>query len=341
MTKIISELLHAKEPLFSLALKQLEAESGKQGMDVRLTAEIIGKTHLKIRELGLDPSNTTGPELYAALLNLIDKHDRHLAKKIGASNNWDPKELIPKIKEAAEEVNIARDCWVLKEEVAKDMLRDNPPPQIMSRLGYSDVNEMLNHENLYEIYGALRFAEGPEWLNEFDEKYLHLKPENFETRKIKIVIMPHDRWADICEEFIHKKRHNITHLKELGVILMLPVKLDKMPGLALWALSLLFHYTNEIRLYSAFFKLKQAEPNFGKIVVETLIADPGNHAVMAGQHIHWRVIQRYFGKLEKEKHPEFLNPTCSQKTFTGAELRMCFMKSMMSWHSGEILITLG
>jgi hypothetical protein len=29
---------------------------------------------------------------------------------------------------------------------------------------------------------------------------------------------------------------------------------------------------------------------------------------MAGQHIHWRVIQRYFGKLETESHPEIFEP---------------------------------
>jgi hypothetical protein len=29
---------------------------------------------------------------------------------------------------------------------------------------------------------------------------------------------------------------------------------------------------------------------------------------MAGQNIHWRVIQRYFGKLENEYHPEIFEP---------------------------------
>ena len=29
---------------------------------------------------------------------------------------------------------------------------------------------------------------------------------------------------------------------------------------------------------------------------------------MAGSHVHWRVIQRYFGKLENEYHPEIFEP---------------------------------
>jgi hypothetical protein len=115
--------------------------------------------------------------------------------------------------------------------------------------------------------------------------------------------------GDIAAPFIHKKRHNITHLKELGVILMLPVTAEaKLRGIAIFTLPLLFHYLNEIRLYSAFFKLQQVKPHFGKVIVETLIADPGKSAVMAGSNIHWRVIQRYFGKLEHENHPEIFEP---------------------------------
>jgi hypothetical protein len=29
---------------------------------------------------------------------------------------------------------------------------------------------------------------------------------------------------------------------------------------------------------------------------------------MAGQKVHWRVIQRYFGKMENENHPEIFEP---------------------------------
>jgi hypothetical protein len=54
--------------------------------------------------------------------------------------------------------------------------------------------------------------------------------------------------------------------------------------------------------------LQQVRGDFGSIVAETLVADPGQHAIMAGQAIHWRVIQRYFGKLENEYHPEMFEP---------------------------------
>lgn len=304
---MLSELLGATEPMFSLALQQLEKASGNESVDVRLTSEIIGKVRLKTQELGLDPDDTTGKELYFALLNKIEQNDEHLVKQIGGTDPNDAAALMPLMKKAWDDFKTPKSCWVLKRSVAKRMLKDMPPKNIMKHLNYRSIDSMLKNENLAEIYGALRFAEDPKWLNSFNETYKKLKPSDFETRDIEIVMMPADRWGDIAAPFIHKKKHNITHLKELGVILMLPIT-GSMRGITIFALPLLFHYLNEIRLYSAFFKLQQVKPDFGEILVTTLIADPPKGAIMAGQDIHWRVIQRYFGKLENEYHPEIFEP---------------------------------
>lgn len=306
--KLISELLEAKEPLFSMALKQLEKASGQKSMDIKLGTEILEKAHKAMDALGLDHKDTTGKELFQALVVKIKEHDEHLAEQMGIKPGESPTEMIPKIREIALKSDVNKTAWVLKKSVAKEFLRKTPPENIMKQLGYRSIDSMLKNENLSEIYGALRFAEDSEWLNKFNENYDSLTPSDFEEREIEFVVMPHERWADICEKFIHKKKHNITHLKEMGVILMLPIKLDKLPGMPIWVGALLFHYINEIRLYSAFFKLKQVQPDFGKVFVDTLIADPDMGPVMAGQNVHWRVIQRYFGKLKDEYHPEVFEP---------------------------------
>ncbi|MCA9342698.1 hypothetical protein KC950_01645 [Candidatus Saccharibacteria bacterium] len=306
---MLSKLLGATEPLFSLSIQQLEEVSGMPSEDVRLTAEILGKVRMKIEELGLDPDDTSPKELHMALMSKIEEHDKHLVKQIGGKDPNDPDELMPLMKKAWQKVETPKTAWVIKKTVAKEMLKKKPPKQIMAHLGYRSVDSMLKRENMAEIYGALRFAESPEWLNEFNEEYKRLKPADFQNRQIEVIEMPLERWGDIAAPFIHKKRHNITHLKELGVILMLPVtKEANLKGIAIFTLPLLFHYLQEIRLYSSFFKLQQVKSDFGKIIVETLIADTEKHAVMAGQNIHWRVIQRYFGKLENEKHPEIFQP---------------------------------
>lgn len=306
--KLLSELLDAKEPMFSMALKQLEKASGQNSMDIKLGTEILDKAHKAMDELGLDHKDTTGKELFQTLVVKIKQHDEHLAEQLGIKPGESPTEMIPKIREIAMKSDMNKTAWVLKKSVAKEFLRKTPPKNIMKRLGYRSIDSMLKNENLSEIYGALRFAEDGEWLNKFNGHYDSVTPSDFEEREIEFVIMPHDRWADICEKFIQKKKHNITHLKELGVILMLPIKLDKLPGMPIWVGALLFHYINEIRLYSAFFKLEQVQPDFGKIFVDTLIADPDMGPIMVGQNVHWRVIQRYFGKIKDEYHPEVFEP---------------------------------
>ncbi len=308
MGNLLSQILAAEEPLFSLSIKQLEEAAGRPGMDVRLISDIIQKSQATVKKLGLDPKDTTGEELYHALINKIRLHDIHLARHIGGNQPDDVQTMIPLIKKAVDKAKLPRGAWVLKKSVAKRMLHQHPPAQIMKHLGYSSVESMTKRENLYEIYGALRFAESAAWLKRFNATYKALMPSDFESREIEIVIMDKNRWGDIAEEFVKKKRHNITHLKELGVILMLPTKLEKLHGITITAMPLLLHYLNEIRLYSAFFKLQQVKSNFGKVVAETLNADIRSAAVMAGHHVHWRVIQRYYGKLENESHPEIFEP---------------------------------
>ena len=301
-------LLHAEQPLFGQSIAQLEQASGHKGVDVQLQSEIIERAHAKARELGLDHQDCTGPELYAALNTKLAEHDEHLAKAIGGTEPDNVAQMLPLIAKAVAGIkDLPRDCWVLKHSVARDFLRKMPPPGIMKRLGYTEVGELLKRENLGELFGALRFAETPEWLEGFNQQYRALTPRDFETRKIEVIVMDRQRWGDVAAHFIEKKRHNVTHSKEMGVVVMLPMLAERDRGITLKALPLLLHYHNEIRLYSAFFKLKQVSPNFGKVLVSTLTADPDLGPIMAGTHIHWRVIQRYFGKLP-EQHPEIFEP---------------------------------
>lgn len=310
MAKFLRDLLEAEEPLFSLSLKQLEKSSGHHGIDTKLIGEILEKAHASMRALGLDPADTTGREFYGALINRVAEDNKRVSRLIGAEHGHydDVRHMVHKIVRAANHVDTPRSCWVLKRSVAKELLKQMPPKKLMEHLGYRSIDSMLKHENLDEIYTALRFSEGGEWLNQYNELFKQVKPSDFETRDISIIIMDHDKYVDLATHFVEKKRHNITHTKEMGTIVVVPMHAAKMKGIALKSLPLIFHYINEIRLYSSFFKLKQVKKNFGEVVVETLIADPGTASQMSGQYVHWRVIQRYFGKLDGESHPEAFEP---------------------------------
>ena len=264
MAKILRDLLQAEEPIFSLSLRQLEKSSGHHGMDARLIGEIATKMNAGIKWLGLDPNDTSDRELYRALLSQIEKDNLRVTKLIGGSDPDDVKANAPLIVKAVESLGLDRTCWVLKRSVAKRLLKQMPPEQLMKKLGYRSVDSMLKNENIDELYTALRFSEGPEWLNKYDELFASIRPSDFETRQIAIVIMDHDKYVDLAEHFVAKKLHNVTHTKEMGTIVVVPMRAERMKGITLKTLPLLFHYINEIRLYSAFFKLKQVNKDFGK-----------------------------------------------------------------------------
>jgi len=67
VAKFLRDLLGAQEPLFSVALQNLERASGHSGLDAKLIGEILNGAHAAMRRLGLDPADTTGLELYKAL----------------------------------------------------------------------------------------------------------------------------------------------------------------------------------------------------------------------------------------------------------------------------------
>ena len=67
MAKTLSILLGAKEPMFSIALRELEAMTGNKGIDVAYIADVLHRAHALMRVIGLDPADTTEQELYKAL----------------------------------------------------------------------------------------------------------------------------------------------------------------------------------------------------------------------------------------------------------------------------------
>ena len=308
MSRTLSELLHAEEPLFSLAIRDLEKASGQVSEDVRLTADIMQRFANGLHMLGMDPNDTVGQEVYYALMSKIQEHDELLARLIGGPDAENVAELTPLIIAKVQQLNIPRNAWVIKKSTARELFKKTPPKRVMKLLNYRSIDSMLKKENISELYAAIRFAETTEWQTNFVKQYKRLQPSDFETRDIEIISLSNERWRDAAKEFIHHKRHNVTHLKELGVVILLPIELPRLPGYTLTALPLVLHYINEIRLYSAYFKLQQVKPKFGYIVSETINIDPGKHASMAGNHVHWRVLQRYYGKQESEAHPEIFQP---------------------------------
>ena len=291
-----------------MALNQLEQSSGRPSVDVRLIADISTNIRQKIRELGLDPNDTTDKELYHALQNMTALHDEYLAKAIGTDSKAQLVDQLKAIQHAVITMPVPRSCWVIKHSVAKKLLKMLPPKNVMKQLGYKSIDSMLKRQPIAEVFTAIRFMESSAWQTRLVKSYRKLTPSDFETRNVEVLVLDREHWGDAADTFIYKQRHNITHLKEFGVIMILPIPVRKLKGVIITVLPLALHYLNEIRSYSAFFKMQQVRSDFGDILVRTILDDPKSNATIAGQAVHWRIIQRHFGKTSGQVRPESFEP---------------------------------
>ena len=305
---VLSDLLVAAEPGFTNALHELESASGSPGVDLHLTSEIAKKIHNKIRELGLDPMDTTGKELYHGLQALIKVHDEFLMKILGGQDADDTADLLRRCVSAVQGLAIPKQSWVLKHSVAKRLLKSTPPKKVMKQLSYRSVDSMLKRENIEELFVALYFIESRAWLERFIKTYKKLKPSDFEVRPISILEFSTASWGQAVTDYVYQNRQNIIVLKDMGIIGVLPLPNGQLRGICITMIALLLHYINDIRLYSSYFKLQQVKPDFDHLIIETLLSDAQPVAKLVNQPLHWRVIQRFYGRAGRQSHPQIFEP---------------------------------
>lgn len=246
---------------------------------------------LKIKE-------TDAAKIYTALINKIKLADNKifdLFEKPDFTNSLSCQKLLYE----AKEISNIPEGFFLKEEKAKEFLLNTPPQNILKFLNYKNAEELVQNENLFEIFAGLRFIEDPEWLNTiFFKQYESLTAEDFEKRKINIITL-NKKWLNAAEKFLKKKYHNISHLKELGVIFIIPAKLN-LAGETIRTFSLILHYMHEIDFYSKLFQKYSKEENFSKKLISGLRGDVLNTR-FPDEYLgkKWLIVQRYLAKEDE------------------------------------------
>jgi hypothetical protein len=193
-------------------------------------------------------------------------------------------------------LNTNRTGFFLKRRVAEKLLAENPPKKIMKELGYKDVKAMIENEDLFEIYAALRFMEDRDWLNStYITAYRQLKKEDFELRAIEIRVLDISKWKKVTEAFVGKKLHPMSHLKELGLIFVVPSN-ELRDASTTYLFAMTSHYLDEVTLYSSYFRHHAEGSNFGEKIVSAIRGDVPGVSLSKGDPNKWLVIQRYLFK---------------------------------------------
>lgn len=312
MTRLLSELLGAKEPEFRLGLRQLEHAGGAPSADIRLSADLQQAVQSALRELGLDPLDTTGPELYSALMARAKQDDGVIREMLGAAS--DDTDLTLKIQRLMTKIDVPKKTFALKSSVAKRLLKKNSPKKAMKQLGYRSIDSMLKHESVAQIYAAAVITETSSWHRQLLQSYKGLGATDFESRDIAVVAPLNKRWESLAHSYVSDVKQNIMIFKEIGTVLLLPLPSQTVEGAALAITLLSLHAMNEIRQSSAYLKLHQVRPDFGSLLMNTARSEPYTQASLLGERLPWRLIHRYFASkkdfnaalFEPHVHPEDL-----------------------------------
>ena len=294
----VSQLL--RTPVESLAeiFSKMENLTGKKDVVNKIFEENRQIIKQKMDILGVSLEKGDSQFIQFELIKKAREADASFAKFLGYpdfSRQEGCQNLIDKVIQAA---NID-DGYFLKEEKMRGFLVLNPPKNIISALGYKSAHEMLEKEDIYEVFAALRFVENERWLNEiFFRPFNDLTADSFESRPVKVKVLS-EKWAAIGEKFVGKKLHNISHLKEMGLIFIIPMKKETFEGQNLETFSLLLHYMHEIDFYCRLFRKYSSVSDFGTNIVK-LLSGTVSTSVMPKNKMVWRIIQRYLAKNDPQ-----------------------------------------
>jgi hypothetical protein len=339
MTRFLSMVLGAAEPRFSQSIQQLERAAGAPNADIRLTADIMQRTRAKIAELGLDPSDTTGPELYSALQERLKRDEQTVRQALQIPADAKPDDIVARTVQFLQRQAAPTICFALKLSVAKRLLKKKPPRAAMKRLGYRSVDSMLKHEGVPHLYAAALIAESDSWQRGFREQYAKLSPVDFESRPIRLSRPKTKHWQELAHDFVDASRHNIVSFPELGAAVLLPLQ-EAVDGLAITTLLLAGEELNGIRAHSSYAKLQQVKPNFGRLMQKSSVSEPYTSARLADQPVSWRMIQRYYATFTGSYHPEVFEPHVQPEDMqwvNGEELLAGLHPSLEFWRGAAHL----
>jgi len=291
----LSRLLEVEPEMLESLEKEMARRSGRKNVLGKVADENDARVAETLRRLNLDPSS---PEeiVRRALFKKIIEHEKQILYAIDAAEG-----RINLEKAAAFARQIARvgRGFFLKKAFAEKILTAREPENLLRFLGYKNVHEIFERHDVTEAFSALRFTESDQWMHEtFESAYSNFSPEDFEEREIEIRVLGPE-WKEMAKKFVEKKHHNVSHLKEFGVIFINPISED-LPGKFLRDFALLLHYFHEIEFYSKLFRRYASGPAFA-VYLKSLLRGDVKDIKSTGPG-DWLIVQRYLFKENPKDH---------------------------------------
>jgi len=297
--KILAKILGVEVSFLEKLDTEMTGRTGRKGVldaVIKENGDIMENT---FKALAI-PTGAKVDEIHAALRTAIKVNENELLKYL---------QTIPGATEFEKAANLAVQIghvgkgFFLKKEYGAEILRKSKPENLLAFLHAKDIDELLAKHDVTEIFSALRFIESETWMHEtFEKAYSGFTAADFEEREIQIKVLGPE-WFEVAKKFVEKKHHNVSHLKEFGVIFLNPIKED-VSGKFIRDFALLLHYFHEIEFYSKLFRKYAPDPDFATHLKALLRGDVKNVSTVGEGE--WLIVQQYLWKINPNDPRLFL-----------------------------------
>lgn len=279
MARLISDILNAREPAFTIELRRLEKLAGHPKIDVRLISELVSKWQELASEFGLDGQDTTARELYFAMRKKVLEENDRLAQKLDVKESDSPEIVIKKCAAHVESLVRSRPVWGIKSNVIKAQLKSNQPKKLLKTLGLRSVDSAIKREPIAQLVVFAEMVESKAWRDTFISQAAKLKNSDFDKKQLEISVVDKKR-ADKMRASGHELGHLVYRHNETSGVIIVPPS-ERFSGDVLFFVDTLLRESNEIRRWSSFVKYISVSNDFGKRL--SLLRAYGLDAT-AGQH---------------------------------------------------------
>src|SRR3989338_4105644 len=290
----IARILRVSPELLLNLDQKMSAISGQEGVieDIANQNEILVSRTLA--ELGLN-KDSMAEEVYDALVSQLVHLDQHLFEALDKPDLAQMSVVCGKMCEMAFRTFTPPKGLFIKREKIAELLDKYKPDNLLNHFGCKTAQELIDKEGFAPVVSALRFTQNQEWMHKFfSESYGSLTPDDFEERDVELIVLD-QKWLSVAEKFLEKKYHNISHLKEYGVIFVVPLPIDTQ-GETMRMFTLILHYLHEVPFYSALFRRFMENGDFIPKLQSLLRGDVSEEKMQDGGKVIWRVVQRYLAK---------------------------------------------
>lgn len=320
MTKTLSQLLGAQEPAFHQGIRHLERASGRPTEDIRLTNDVNQSRRDCLKQLGLDPDDTTGQELYAALMQRVQEDSDIFDSLIGLASPTDDQvqkqsamiqNIMPRVAKLVATLQPQSTVMAMKAAAAKRLLKAHPPRKALKALGYRSIDSVLKQEPTALLMTAAAATESAQWQQAMHNAYKKLRPSDFEQRQVQLLAPDTLRWHKLAAIYLSQRQQPVVSFREMGTIVLLPFTnqlTNHVKAAPLTVTLLALQAANDIRATSTYLKLHVVRGDFGQIVAAISQSEPMTQAQLGDSALQWKLIHRHFARRPESYNPRLFEP---------------------------------